>query len=64
MKVSESFDLKPAIEVKKESLSKPETAATITINHSRFRSFEKHNNSTLTDYLSQTLQSNNPRLII
>ncbi len=52
MKVSEYVNLKPSIDVKKETQSKPQTAATTTINHSRFRSFEKHNNSILSDYLS------------
>jgi hypothetical protein len=40
---------------KNKKLSKPDTAsatANTTINHSRFRSFEKHQNSTLSEYLS------------
>ena len=55
MKHSDSFDLKTSIEIKNNNSSKPETAtatATTTINHSRFRSFEKHHNSTLSEYLS------------
>ena len=57
MKPSESFDVKASIDIKNSNKSKPDPVTatateTTTINHSRFRSFEKHQNSTLSDYLS------------